>query len=415
VNSKGALATAVYPRRVDPGDELIQYYLDTARETLHMDVAFVTAVDGDEQTFTHLAGDAESFGWMPGDVIPATDGYCHYVLKGALPNVVQDAASHELTAALPSTRSSRIGSYVGVALTLGSGRVYGALCVSTHRPSRELGPSDVAFLNVLGRLISEQLSKQELETTAKSFQLRDLAAWLEPGGLSVLVQPIVALSSGVVQGVEALARFPGHPGNPTNVFGAAGLAGIGAELELAAVREALPLLEQLPAPLFMAINVSPDTLQDLELENLLLAVPGERIVLELADHGSFVDHGELVQRIASFRARGIRIAVDDAGSGYAGLQSLLALDPDIVKLDIGLVKNVDQDPVRRCLIRSLAEFAGEIGATVIAEGIETRAELETLPTLGVSVGQGFHLAKPGPLGPQTLTPKTPDSVSVQEL
>ena len=408
-------AATVYPRRVEPSDELIQHYLETARETLQMDVAFVTAVDGVEQTFTHLAGDSESFGWRSGDVIPATDGYCHYVLTGEMPNVVQDASTHKLASQLPATRLARIGSYIGVPITLGSGRVYGALCVSSHSSTRDLGPSDTAFLNVLGRQISEELSRQELEITARSFQLRDLAAWLEPGGLTVLVQPIVALGSGDVKGVEALARFPGHPGNPANVFGAAGLAGIGAELELAAVREALPLLSQLPEPLFMSLNVSPGTLQDLELENLLLDVPGERIVLELSDHGPLVEHGELVHRLDTFRARGIRIAVDDAGSGYAGLQSLLALDPDIIKLDIGLVKNVDQDAVRRCLVRSLAEFAGEIGATLIAEGIETRGELEMLPTLGVDTGQGFFLAKPEPLTPQTLTPKTHPEDSASPL
>jgi EAL domain-containing protein (putative c-di-GMP-specific phosphodiesterase class I) len=90
----------------------------------------------------------------------------------------------------------------------------------------------------------------------------------------------------------------------------------------------------------------------------------------------------------------VRLAVDDAGSGYAGLQHLLEIQPDIMKLDIALVRSVDVDPGRRALIASMITFAHKTGCTVLAEGIETQAELDTLRALGVTLGQGYLLGRP---------------------
>jgi EAL domain-containing protein (putative c-di-GMP-specific phosphodiesterase class I) len=99
----------------------------------------------------------------------------------------------------------------------------------------------------------------------------------------------------------------------------------------------------------------------------------------------------------------VRIAVDDAGAGYAGLQHILSLRPDVIKLDLQLTRNVDSDPARRALSACLVKFADEIGAEVVAEGIETPAELDTLRTLGIRWGQGFYLGRPAPLAEAEAT------------
>jgi EAL domain-containing protein (putative c-di-GMP-specific phosphodiesterase class I) len=133
------------------------------------------------------------------------------------------------------------------------------------------------------------------------------------------------------------------------------------------------------------------------LDACLAAIPGDRIVLELTEHTRVRDYEGLRVCLDRFRDRGVRIAVDDAGAGYAGLQHILNLQPDVIKLDIMLTRDVDTDPARRALSACLVTFADEIGAEVVAEGIETLAALEALRALGIRWGQGFYLARPAPV------------------
>jgi EAL domain-containing protein (putative c-di-GMP-specific phosphodiesterase class I) len=92
----------------------------------------------------------------------------------------------------------------------------------------------------------------------------------------------------------------------------------------------------------------------------------------------------------------MQFMIDDAGAGFSSLKHVLRLHPDVIKLDLALTHDIDSDPVRRALAASLVAFAREIGATIVAEGIETHGELETLRALGVTHGQGYYLARPGP-------------------
>jgi EAL domain-containing protein (putative c-di-GMP-specific phosphodiesterase class I) len=169
------------------------------------------------------------------------------------------------------------------------------------------------------------------------------------------------------------------------------------ELELAAVQAALDQLDRLPSNAFMAINVSPATFVAPELEALIVQYPAERLVLELTEHSRVDDYDTLLTALDGLRRRGLRIAVDDTGAGYAGFQHILRLRPHILKLDTTLTRGIDADPVRRSLATALVNFAHEIGATIIAEGIEISGELVSLQRIGIPWGQGYHLARPGSL------------------
>jgi EAL domain-containing protein (putative c-di-GMP-specific phosphodiesterase class I) len=114
-------------------------------------------------------------------------------------------------------------------------------------------------------------------------------------------------------------------------------------------------------------------------------------------HTRVGDYEALDRALARARAEGIRIAADDTGAGYAGLQHLLRLRPNVVKLDIGLTRDVDHDPARRALASALVTFAGEIGAVLVAEGVETVGELRSLRSLGIPAVQGYLLGRPGPM------------------
>lgn len=215
---------------------------------------------------------------------------------------------------------------------------------------------------------------------------------------SMLFQPIVDLHTGDVLGVEALARFDYRPQRPPNEwFDEAQAVGLREELELAAVGAALRAFDELPPETFLSVNISPTTILRPELAQELDTVPTDRVVLELTEHARIQDYDPLLATLRVLRSRGVRIAVDDAGAGYSGLQHILRLRPDVLKLDLALTRGVDSDPARRALAIAMVSFANELGASTVAEGIETQSELETLRGLEVPYGQGYRLARPGPL------------------
>lgn len=214
-------------------------------------------------------------------------------------------------------------------------------------------------------------------------------------------QPIVDLRDRTVVGVEALARFGGPPHRPTaEWFDDADELGLSVELERAAIEVALGGLPDLPAGMFLSLNASPSSVVTGEILDAIRDVPGERLVIELTEHNRVDDHERVRSAVDELRSRGVRIAIDDVGAGYAGLQWILRLRPDMIKLDLELPRGIDGDPVRRALTTALLEFGVQSGARVIAEGIETAGELTTLAQLGVTWGQGFYLARPGPLALQ---------------
>jgi EAL domain-containing protein (putative c-di-GMP-specific phosphodiesterase class I)/AmiR/NasT family two-component response regulator len=219
---------------------------------------------------------------------------------------------------------------------------------------------------------------------------------LRSGGPDIVFQPIVDLRGGEHVGYESLARFPHDlpPRRPDVWFAEAATVGLGVELELCAIETALEQVRHLGRGRFISINLSPTTLVSDECHDLLAGFPSDRIVLEITEHQAIDDYVTLTTTINDLRERGARLAIDDAGAGFASLRHILKLSPDFIKLDIGLTRDIDTDPVKRALVPALVGFAAETGALIIAEGIETAEELATLRRLGVDYGQGFHIARP---------------------
>jgi len=244
-----------------------------------------------------------------------------------------------------------------------------------------------------GRLQVEGEEEELLRT--QSERIRDV---LDNGRMMMVFQPIVDLDTELVVGFEALARFPSAPERPTETwFTEAAAVGLRRELELAAVEAALAILPEAPGEPYLSVNATPDTLSSAGLAELLASAPADRLVLEITEHAPVRDYEALNAAMQRMRGRGIRLAVDDAGSGFASLRHILQLAPDIIKIDNALTRNVYKDPARRALAAGLISFAAELGATIVAEGIQTRQELETLRELGVRYGQGFYLGRPGPI------------------
>ncbi len=206
-------------------------------------------------------------------------------------------------------------------------------------------------------------------------------------------QPVLELATGRVAGYEALARMPEGPFRPPDQwFNQAHRAGLGPALEAAALRAALRAHDR-PERTFLALNVSPGALLTQEVrttlpENL------EGIVIELTEHELFSTDLALDRELDRLRARGARIALDDAGNGYAGLQQIIRIAPDILKLDRSLVDGVHEDPHRFALLEALISFASTTRAAVCAEGVETLEDLAVLASMDVTYAQGWALARP---------------------
>jgi EAL domain-containing protein (putative c-di-GMP-specific phosphodiesterase class I) len=206
-------------------------------------------------------------------------------------------------------------------------------------------------------------------------------------------QPIVDCSTGSTVGFEALARFPGESGRPPNLwFDQARRVGFGVELELAAVRLAIAHAAKLPVDTFLAVNCSAALIAAPELPQVLAATT-RALVIELTEHDPVADYDALKRALARIR-HNARLAIDDAGAGFSSLTHILRLSPDYIKLDTSLTRGIDTDPVRRSLAKALVAFAQETAAALIVEGVESRAEEETLRALGIRLAQGNYFARP---------------------
>ncbi|WP_432492473.1 EAL domain-containing protein [Kineococcus gypseus] len=223
----------------------------------------------------------------------------------------------------------------------------------------------------------------------------------DPAALALHTQPIVELSSGAVAGYEALSRFDGTRLGTRLVagsdrwFAAAEHWGVNAELQARVLATAVAMRAVLPADTFLTVNVEPHLLADARVAGALLEHADlTRLVVELTEHSRAEDPALLVRRLDELRGRGAMIAMDDAGTGYAGLSQLLALRPHVVKLDRELISGIDADPVKRALLEVLGDLVGRMDGWVLAEGIETLEELDTVVGMGVALGQGYALARP---------------------
>ncbi|WP_259678133.1 EAL domain-containing protein [Arthrobacter oryzae] len=210
-------------------------------------------------------------------------------------------------------------------------------------------------------------------------------------------QPIRSLGTGRVIGVEALTRFLSSPGSsPETWFTEAAHVGRGVELEILTLRSALTAAAALPGHLYVAVNLSPQACLSPELAGIFdtSGIALHRIVLEVTERQAVQDYEPLAAALETFRSAGLRIAVDDAGAGFASMRHILQLKPDLIKLDRGIIAGIDTDPGQQALGAAMVGFAAEIGAVLVAEGIETDAELSVVSRLGMGTGQGYLLGRP---------------------
>ncbi|HEU5098412.1 MAG TPA: EAL domain-containing protein [Roseiflexaceae bacterium] len=379
-------------------EELLRDALQTIRLHLGMDVAFVSEFCEGRRFFRYVDAPDDTTPISVGGSDPLEESYCQHIVDGRLPRLIQDASLIPLALTLPVTTELPVGAHISVPIHLSDGRVYGTFCCFKTVPDMTLVERDLALVQIFAEFTGKQLERQLAANRTHAEMLARIQSIIDTQSFALVYQPIFDFAANRIVGFETLARFAAVPIRPPNLwFDEAAQVGLVEALEMTVIAQALKGLTQLPQGSYLTINVSPATVLSDEFIALIQTAELERIILEITEHVSITDYEQLNAALAPLREQGMRLAVDDAGAGYASFRHVLRLDPDVIKLDISLTRDIDTDPTRRALAAALTRFAEETGSKVIAEGVETEAELAMLRQLNINKAQGYLIGRPMPL------------------
>lgn len=376
--------------------ELVRTLLGVLRSRLGLDTAWLSWFRDGVQVFEVVDGEADGLGLSSGERSSLSGSYCVRVIDGRLPAVIPDTTANQLAASLPITRELKLGAYVGVPVLGANGAALGMVCAVSQEAKPDLADADLRIVKHVAELIGALIESPAGGAHATADQGTAVRRVVSDRRFEMVFQAVHDVTTGQVVGVEALARFPCEPFQPVAFFAQAASLGLNIELETAIIRRVLATMPQLPADVFVAVNISPVAVLQVPWDDLLADVDPSRIVLEITEHDAVHNYGALDDALEACRARGMRVAVDDVGAGFSSFSHVLELEPDFVKIDLSITRNIDRDDARRGLAQAIAEFAGQIGATVIAEGVETQGELDAISAAGISWAQGYHLSRPKP-------------------
>lgn len=380
--------------------------LSVVRQHLRMDVAFVAKFEDGKRVYRYVDAESPDPKIRVGESDLLDESYCQRVVDGRMPELMTDAQQHPEASCLISPARGPVRAHISVPLRLSDGTIYGTFCAFSFSPDRSLNERDLELLRVFADLTARIIERMEKQNKSTREAQERVQAVLTRDLMSVVFQPIWKLgrptaagdSTRSIVGLEALSRFSAQPPRSPDVwFHEANVVGLGGALEQLAARHALDCLDSIPEPVYLSVNMSPEHVLDDGLLRVLDDLPMSRVILEITEHTAVVAYEELVEKLQPLRARGLLLAIDDAGAGYASFRHILNLKPDRIKLDMSITKNIDADSSRRALAAAFARFAEEIGTTLIAEGVETREELETLQALGIHGAQGNFLSAALPL------------------
>lgn len=244
--------------------------------------------------------------------------------------------------------------------------------------------------------------------------MTELDTILGKRNLSALFQPILEMSSGELIGFEGLIRGPANSAlhSPCNLFSAAKQQGRTLEVEMLCRQIVLERFAQLKLPGKLFLNVSPDALTHPSFKNgqtlafmSQIGISPEQVIIEITENQPIFDFEAMRNALLHYREMGFQIAMDDLGEGFSSLRLWSELRPDFVKIDMHFVQGVNLDPLKLQFLKSIQQIADSCGTQVIAEGVETEAELYTLRDIGIAMGQGYFIARPSPTPPLIAPPE----------
>ncbi|WP_341937919.1 sensor domain-containing phosphodiesterase [Marinimicrobium sp. C2-29] len=385
---------------IDPGttiNQLLPSLLEAVRFNLEMDVGFISRFKNGFREFLHVSSEGLQAAPVPGDSDPLDESACIRVVSNQAPKLVHDAQTHPTLMDLPAIRALGVRTHMSVPIPSGNGDVFGTLCCYSSHYREAMDERDIGFMSVIADLIGATLQKEQRVLDDISDRRDYIRNVLNSDGLQMAWQPIVNSITGNIVAVEALARFQTDPYRPPNEwFDEAVKLGIGTELEKSAFAKGMAIGEHLPKNIYVGCNLSGTTFIEPTFQTFLKQQSLEQTVLEITEHDVIVDYDSLTSSLSGFRNQGLRLAIDDFGDGYAGFRHIVELNPDTIKLDMSLVRNINHNPTIQAVVKALVGFAEDRNTQLLAEGVETQAELDTLRSLGIRLVQGYLFYRPMP-------------------
>lgn len=375
--------------------KLLPRLLEALRTHLGLDVGFISRFTEGRREFVYVTNDA--VGTVPevGASDPLEESTCFRVATGRTPNLVTDAGEHPSLSDLEVIGRLDIKTHISVPIPLDEGNVFGTLCCYSTGSTRELDNRDVGFMSALADIIGSALQEEQNARERVERRKARIRSVLESGNLKMVWQPIVDADTRQVLAVESLARFHTDPYRPPNEwFDEAVDLGIGAELERIAFSKAIDILPQLPEGVQVTCNVSGETLLDREFQAFLDQLKLDDIVIEITEHDVISDYASVGEVLERLRERGAQLAIDDFGAGYASFRHILELNPELIKLDMSMVRDINLNARTQTVISALMQYAQDDATRIVAEGVETEDELAVLRKLGIRRIQGYLMHKP---------------------
>lgn len=374
----------------------VQDILQAIRTHLKMEVAFLSEFLGEKRIYRYVDSDWVNNPIHPGKSDPLENTYCHLVAKGVLPELMHDAAKNPHTARFPETTKIPVGAFLSVPIYLSDGYLFGTFCCFSRSPDTTLNQRDLSLMHAFAELAGKAIERTRRVKSIKQITLDVVNKIIYGESMYTAYQAIFNLHEKKITGFEALARFPDLPVNAPDIwFREAHEIGMGVRLEVRAIELAMRNIKKFQNNAYVSMNISPQTITSASIAKLFNESDDlPRIVLEITEHDAVHQYEEISETLKPYRARGLKLAVDDAGAGYASFRHILNLRPDYIKLDISLTRDIDIDPARRALAVALVHFSRDTGSDLIAEGVETSTELSTLIELGITKAQGFFLGRP---------------------
>jgi EAL domain-containing protein (putative c-di-GMP-specific phosphodiesterase class I) len=380
----------------------VEHAVELVRSSLQMDVGFIFELIDDNLFIRQICTKDVRSPIQIGDSIALAEEYFRKMVEGRLPELIPDTAAVPEAMAIVVTREVPIGSHLGVPIRLRNGQIYGTFCCFNFQANASLDERDLQMMKVVADIVAYQLDVDLERHRARTDKTKRIQAVIQSSEEpSIVYQPMFQLSDMTLVGAEALARFQDEPQrSPDGWFMEADEVGLKTQLEIKAARSALARYRSLwkRGPLhYLGINSSPQMITEGRMLEIIEGFPTEKIILEITEHDYVEDYDEFSHALAPLRRSGVKIAIDDAGAGYSSMCHILNIRPDFIKLDISLTRSINTDRWRRALARALVEFGRDTDCKIIAEGVETDGEMNTLRELGVHAAQGWLLGRPVPI------------------
>jgi EAL domain-containing protein (putative c-di-GMP-specific phosphodiesterase class I) len=377
---------------------LIRSVVRELREFLHMDIAYVSQFHDEFQTFlaVDFSTEGEQVGIREGDSTYLSKSFCKRVADGKLSNLIIDATTEPAVADIPETFAVPIKSFISAPIRMGDGKIFGSICCFSRSTCDWLTPQDASLLGLFSEFIARSFSVKADTLNELFIRQQEISDIIKSKRYQILYQPIIEYPTKNIIGFEALTRFQRNniSGDTEEVFKIASAAGMAPQLELEIIQSAYEQFEPASDDQFLSVNLSPKTV---ESDAFFTAFPTwheHALVLELTEHDAVENYASFNKKIDNLTGSGAKLAIDDAGSGYASFKHVVELNPEIIKIDASTIRGVNKNKNKQGLIKAFVAYGDFTGTKIIAEGVESEEELDMLLALGVKLFQGYFFSQP---------------------